>query len=147
MTRHTFHKLAVWSLTASFAVGAITPVVAQATKAKTPEKAAPAKVEKTAVKAAPEKPAKPAKYEPAPDYNIPQVAFINKEIRQVWTDNNLTPSPPALDQEWCRRVYLDIIGRIPSVQELREFVTSKETDKKVKLVSKLLYDDKYTEEY
>jgi hypothetical protein len=155
MTRHTLHKLAVWSLTASFTVGAITPVIAQTTKAKTPEKAAPAKVEKaaapkvekTAVKAAPEKSAKPAKYEPAADFNIPQVAFINKEIRQVWTDNNLTPSPPALDQEWCRRVYLDIIGRIPSVQELREFVTSKETDKKVKLVSKLLYDDKYTEEY
>ncbi len=153
MTRHAIHKLAVWSLTASFSVGVIAAASAQTTKAKAPEKAAAkvekaaVKVEKTAVKAAPEKPAKPVKYEAAPDYNIPQVAFINKEIRQVWTDNNLTPSPPALDQEWCRRVYLDIIGRIPSVQELREFVTSKETDKKVKLVSKLLYDDKYTEEY
>ena len=33
------------------------------------------------------------------------------------------------------------------MQELREFVLSKESDKKPKLVSKLLYDDKYTEEY
>ena len=83
----------------------------------------------------------------APDFGVPQVKEINKEIRQVWTDNNLTPSPPALDHEWCRRVYLDVLGRIPSVQELREFVLSKETDKKAKLVSKLLYDDKHTEEY
>jgi hypothetical protein len=82
-----------------------------------------------------------------PDYGLPQVAEINKHIRQVWTDNNMQPSPPASDGEWCRRVYLDILGRIPSVQELREFVNSKETDKKSKLVSKLLYDEAFTEEY
>ncbi|HEX5104962.1 MAG TPA: DUF1549 and DUF1553 domain-containing protein [Pirellulaceae bacterium] len=82
-----------------------------------------------------------------PDYGLPQVARINQEIRQVWTDNNLQPSPPASDGEWCRRVYLDVLGRIPSVQELREFITSKEADKKSKLASKLLYDETYTEEY
>jgi hypothetical protein len=82
-----------------------------------------------------------------PDYGLPQVARINQEIRQVWTDKNMMPSPVASDGEWCRRVYLDILGRIPSVQELREFANSKESDKKSKLVSKLLYDDTYTEEY
>ena len=82
-----------------------------------------------------------------PDYGLPQVAQINQEIRQVWTDNNMQPSPPATDGEWCRRVYLDVLGRIPSVQELREFVNSKEADKKSKLVSKLLTDETYTEEY
>ncbi|MBC7854852.1 MAG: DUF1549 domain-containing protein, partial [Pirellulaceae bacterium] len=152
MTRHNFHRLAVWSLTVSFTLGAITPATAQTTKAQA-EKSAPTKVEKVSTapvekaKAATEKPAKVARYEAAPDFGIPQVAKINEEIRKVWTDNNLTPSPPALDQEWCRRVFLDVVGRIPSVQELREFVLSKETDKKAKLISKLLYDDKYTEEY
>jgi hypothetical protein len=82
-----------------------------------------------------------------PDYGLPQVKVINKEIRQVWTDNNLRPSPQATDGEWCRRVYLDVLGRVPSVNELREFLSSKEADKKAKLVSKLLYDDTYTEEY
>ena len=90
----------------------------------------------------------PPKHAPViPDYGLPQVARINEEIRQVWTDNGMTPSPPATDGEWCRRVYLDILGRIPSVQELREFVNSKEADKKSKLVNKLLYDETYTEEY
>jgi hypothetical protein len=82
-----------------------------------------------------------------PDYGLPQVARINQEIRQVWTDNNMQPSPPASDHEWCRRVYLDVLGRIPSVQELREFVNSKEADKKSKLVSRLLYDEAYIEDY
>jgi Protein of unknown function (DUF1549)/Protein of unknown function (DUF1553) len=145
-------QLAVWSLTAWCVFAALLPLLAQTTKAKA-EKAPLAKVEKVSAapaekaKAPAERPARPAKYEAAPDYNLPQVAFINKEIRQVWKDSNLVPSPPALDQEWCRRVYLDVVGRIPSVQELREFVSSKESDKKAKLVSKLLYDDKHTEEY
>lgn len=93
-------------------------------------------------------PAKPSATGPVvPDYGMPQVKFINEQIRQVWTDNQLTPSPPATDGEWCRRVYLDILGRIPSVQELRDFLASRETDKKLKLVSKLLYDESYTEDY
>ena len=82
-----------------------------------------------------------------PDYGLPQVRRINQEVRQVWTDHGLSPSPPATDGEWCRRVYLDIVGRVPSVQELREFTGSREPDKKAKLVSKLLYDEAYTEEY
>jgi hypothetical protein len=78
---------------------------------------------------------------------LPQVQRINDEIRQVWTDNKLAPSPAATDGEWCRRLYLDVLGRVPSVQELREFLTSREADKRAKLVNKLLYDDSHTEDF
>jgi hypothetical protein len=77
----------------------------------------------------------------------PQITRINEEIRRVWTDHKLSPSADATDGEWCRRLYLDVLGRIPSVPELREFVTSRESDKKAKLVKKLLHDEAYTEEY
>src|SRR5688572_16510326 len=80
----------------------------------------------------------------APDYGLPQVRFINEQIRQVWTDNQMSPSPPATDGEWCRRVFLDVLGRTPSVQELREFTGSKEPDKKAKLVTKMLSHENYT---
>jgi len=83
----------------------------------------------------------------AADHGIPQVKRINEEIRKVWEDNKLRPSAQATDGEWCRRVYLDVLGRIPSVTELREFLTSKEADKKAKLVNKILYDSNYTEDY
>lgn len=82
-----------------------------------------------------------------PNYGMPQVEFINQQIRQVWNDNGMSPSPPASDGEWCRRVYLDVLGRIPSVQELREFLANRETDKKAKLVAKLLYSEDYVEDY
>ncbi len=81
------------------------------------------------------------------DYGIPQVRKINEEIRAQWAEWQLTPSPPATEGEWCRRVYLDVLGRVPTVQELNEFLSDSAPDKKAKLVDKLLYDEKYTEEY
>ncbi|MGE0758136.1 MAG: DUF1549 domain-containing protein, partial [Pirellulaceae bacterium] len=81
------------------------------------------------------------------DYGIPQVRFINEQIRQAWRENELVPSPPATDGEWCRRVYLDVLGRIPDGDELSEFLAAKEADKKAKLVGRLLNDDRYVEEY
>jgi len=76
-----------------------------------------------------------------------QVEQIDKMIEQVWTDYELRPSKPATEGEWCRRAYLDLIGRIPSVKELNEFLADRSAEKKSNLVNKLLYDDAYTEEF
>ncbi len=76
-----------------------------------------------------------------------QVEQINKMIEQVWTDYELRPSKDATEGEWCRRVFLDLIGRIPSVNELNDFLADRSEEKKKNLVDKLLYDDAYTEEF
>ncbi|MEO8494438.1 MAG: DUF1549 domain-containing protein [Planctomycetota bacterium] len=81
------------------------------------------------------------------DFGIPQVGKINEEIRKAWEAYQMKPSQEATESEWCRRVYLDTIGRIPSVDELFEFTKSRAATKKADLVGKLLFDDKYTEEY
>lgn len=94
-----------------------------------------------------EEPERSAKGPPVPDYGLAQVRKINEEIRRVWSDHQLAPSPAASDGEWCRRIYLDVLGRVPSVQELREFVSSREADRKAKLVNKLLTGDDYTEDF
>ncbi|MFT5522717.1 MAG: hypothetical protein ACI9HK_000661 [Pirellulaceae bacterium] len=78
---------------------------------------------------------------------LPQIRMINQQVRLQWTDYEITPSSKATDGEWCRRVYLDIIGRIPSIDEMKVFVGSKEPDKRSKLITKLLYNDNYIEEY
>src|SRR5262245_55762417 len=49
------------------------------------------------------------------DFGLPQVRLINTAIRQGWADHGFVPSQPATDGEWCRRVYLDLIGRLPTV--------------------------------
>ena len=75
-----------------------------------------------------------------------QVAYINELIRQGWEAHSLHPSPPATDGEWCRRVYLDLLGRIPTIEEVERFQRDKPSDRKVNLVNRLLSDE-YVEDY
>ena len=77
----------------------------------------------------------------------PQVQAIDQAIERGWNDYALRPSPDADDATWCRRVFLDIIGRIPTLEELEAFTEQRGKDKRAALVQKLLYDDRYTEEY
>jgi len=79
-------------------------------------------------------------------YGIRQVKEINEKIVAAWNDAGLEPSAEASDGEWCRRVHLDLIGRIPSVDELRTFLADKAPTKKAELVARLLGDD-YVDEY
>ena len=84
----------------------------------------------------------------AADQRLPaQVAIINQAIEQGWNDYEIRPAGEADDATWCRRVYLDVIGRIPTTKELREFVTDRDKEKRSNLVDTLLHDDRYTEEY
>ena len=76
-----------------------------------------------------------------------QVENINQAIEQGWADYEIRPAKEVDDLTWCRRVYLDIIGRIPTSQELKQFSDTRGIDKRAKLVQTLLYDDRYTEEY
>src|SRR2546425_77318 len=46
------------------------------------------------------------------------IAYINKYIRQGWADNEVSPSAAAGEYEWCRRIFLDLLGRTPKVEEL-----------------------------
>ncbi|MFO0812335.1 MAG: DUF1553 domain-containing protein [Gemmatales bacterium] len=43
------------------------------------------------------------------------IAFINEQIEAAWKENKIQPSALANDYEWIRRIFIDTIGRIPSV--------------------------------
>ncbi|MFM7291730.1 MAG: DUF1549 domain-containing protein [Planctomycetia bacterium] len=79
-------------------------------------------------------------------FGIPQVKFINEQIAAGWTDAELKPSDPATDGEWCRRVFLDVIGRIPALDELQKFVADSSPTKRPELVDRLL-GEAYVDDY
>lgn len=84
----------------------------------------------------------------APNGGVPQqIAQIDKMIAEVWDAYQITPSKPATDSQWCRRVFLDIVGRIPTADEALAFTSDNSNDKKQRLVETLLHDDLYTEEF
>lgn len=92
----------------------------------------------------------PVYRDPAPDPEV--ISFVNASLAQAWTENGVTPSPPATDSEWCRRLYVRVLGRIPTVEELKAFTTSRAADSRTKdnrsqLVERLLTDEMYVEEY
>jgi hypothetical protein len=82
----------------------------------------------------------------AADHGIPEVRAINEAIRGGWKDAGLQPSTPATDGEWCRRIFLDLVGRIPTVGELDAFIRDSTADKKRRIVDRLLGDE-YVDEY
>lgn len=77
----------------------------------------------------------------------PQVAVINEAIEQQWRDYEIKPAADADDATWCRRVHLDVIGRVPTVAELESFLQDRSVDKRATLVEQLIDDERYAEEY
>ncbi len=65
-------------------------------------------------------------------------AFIDRLLEESWKKVGVNPARPATDEEYLRRAYLDLLGRIPNVQEARAFLQTKETDKRDKLIDYLL---------
>lgn len=74
------------------------------------------------------------------------VAFA-QEIDQLVADElkkrSQTPRPKIDDYTFCRRIYLDAIGRIPTIIELESFVGDKNPDKRSLLIQKLLQSKGY----
>jgi hypothetical protein len=48
------------------------------------------------------------------------------------------PSPVCSDEEFVRRVYLDLAGKIPTAEQALRFLDGKEPDKRAKLIDELL---------
>ena len=64
-----------------------------------------------------------------------------------WEADKVTPAALSDDSEFCRRVYLDICGRIPPASEVRDFLDDKDPDKRAKLVNRLLDSPTYIVNY
>ena len=71
------------------------------------------------------------------------LAFINEQTRQGWSDNNVEPSDIATDTEWIRRVYLDVAGHVPPMEDVETFLADKDKAKRSKVIDKLLDDPAY----
>ncbi len=63
---------------------------------------------------------------------------IDNALDADWAARSITPAVVATDAEFARRLYLDLIGRIPNVSEVRTFEDDKTAGKRALLVDKLL---------
>jgi hypothetical protein len=64
---------------------------------------------------------------------------INQRLKQL----NLDVSPPADDYTFLRRASLDIVGRLPTIDEIRQFTSSTKPLRREELIDCLLQDDRH----
>ena len=76
------------------------------------------------------------------DFASPTEA-IDVLIEKGWRERGVFPAPAADDRTWCRRVYLDLAGRIPTAEELDKFLYSSSAHKRSQLVDELLDSPSY----
>src|SRR4051812_31379998 len=62
------------------------------------------------------------------------VNLIDEHLFGAMEKAGIAPAAVCGDQEFCRRVYLDLTGRIPTVEQLGKFVASASADKRNKLI-------------
>jgi hypothetical protein len=74
--------------------------------------------------------------EPLPIEELSQ--RVDDELAAVWQTNAIRPIEGATDEEFMRRVYLDLTGRIPSVSEVEEFLEDPSPHRREALVDRLL---------
>ena len=68
---------------------------------------------------------------------------VDHYVREKMKADDVQPVAAADDATFIRRATLDLAGRIPTVPEVLDFVQSTETDKKTKLVDRLLASESF----
>ncbi|HUR54274.1 MAG TPA: DUF1549 domain-containing protein [Gemmataceae bacterium] len=72
-----------------------------------------------------------------------QTQKINELIAKSWADGGVKKhAANATDLEFCRRVFIDLIGRIPTPEEIRDFEQDG-AGKRTRLVNRLMYAETY----
>lgn len=71
--------------------------------------------------------------QPAPPAN-----FVDEYIHAKFKKLRITQSPVASDEVFVRRLYLDVLGVLPTIEESRTFLEDPAPDKRAKLIDALL---------
>jgi Protein of unknown function (DUF1549)/Protein of unknown function (DUF1553) len=98
----------------------------------------------SAIAAAP-LPRKERNLTPSPDAQI--VSFVNAELSRVWKDAGVKPTPVATDAEWCQRLFVRVLGRVPTADEQKSLAADNAKTRREKLVERLLTQPSYIEEF
>ena len=75
--------------------------------------------------------------------NLSASAAIDWFLQTDWRRDKIVPARLCDDATFVRRLYLDIAGRIPTVEERKLFLADTRGDKRLRLMNRLLASDEY----
>lgn len=72
--------------------------------------------------------------------------IVDAEVQKLWQREKLTPAVTASDAEFLRRVYIDLVGTIPTADEAAAFLDDASPDKRTRLIERLLEDPRFADQ-
>ena len=83
---------------------------------------------------------------PAESYaGLPRTNFIDDLVYQKLATLNILPSQPCSETQFLRRIFLDGIGRLPTADEVQEFLDDSRPDKRSLWVTRVLEQPEYAD--
>ena len=79
-----------------------------------------------------------------PIYSFTPLTMVDQATHRKWLQLGLVPSGPCSDQQFIRRISLDITGTLPTPDQVRRFVADQDRQKRTKLVDALLETPEYS---
>jgi hypothetical protein len=117
---------------------------------KPPQKAAVKKSDTTSKPIAPPAP-RSAILTSAAWQGVPMVAAEAAEIDRLVAKelevSKITPAPLTSDEQFIRRVTLDLTGQLPAPADVTEFVAEQKSQKRARLIDKLLASEEYAQHW
>lgn len=74
------------------------------------------------------------------------IRVMNQLLARSWREEGVA-TVPAADDQWCRRLYLQLLGRIPTVDELQAFAADERPDKAQQWIRMLQDGEQHADEY
>jgi hypothetical protein len=74
---------------------------------------------------------------------IPEAAKVDEILAKHWQKQGVTANEAASDEVFLRRIYVDVVGRIPTLEEATEFLTRQDPGKRGQLIDSLLSSPGY----
>src|SRR5438477_6178128 len=77
----------------------------------------------------------------------PSVNFIDSDLFAAMQQNGIVPTTIASDDEFLRRIDLDLTGQIPDPATITAFLADKTADKRAKKIDELLASDAFVDRW
>jgi hypothetical protein len=81
---------------------------------------------------------------PVPAYSFDPLTLVDQHTKKKWQDLGLVPSELCSDEQFIRRLSLDLTGTLPTPAQVLAFAADKDAGKRAKLVDTLLETPEYS---
>ena len=78
---------------------------------------------------------------------VPQRNFVDEEIFRRLTREGVRSAKLSTDEEFLRRIYLDLTGRIPAPEQVRAFSSDTDPGKRDSVIDQLLSSAEFTDKW